>query len=151
MTIDSNTALYDDVTSTSVYTGNVVSIQGSLRVDSDKLVVYFKEGEADELVFTGNKAKFKQTPNEGDDDIIGEALTGKYYPKKNKLILINDAVVHQGNATYASNYIEYDSKNSMVKAGEKSSDAKRVHVTIMPKSKEPTPGFPAPAQGAGKP
>jgi lipopolysaccharide export system protein LptA len=139
ITIDSNTATYDDAASTSIYTGNVVSIQGSLRVESDKLVVYFKDGDAEKLVFTGNKAKFKQTPKEGDEDITGEALTGEYYPKKNLLILIEDATVWQGNGTYSSNLIEYDSRSSVVKAGETASDAKRVHVTLQPKSKEKKP------------
>lgn len=133
ITIDSNTATYDDATQTSTYTGNVVSIQGSIRVNSDKLVVYFINGEVNKLVFTGNRAKFKQTPSEGEDDITGEALTGEYYPKKNLLILIDEATVWQGNATYSSKLIEYDSKSSLVRAGEKSSDAKRVHVILKPK------------------
>ena len=119
ITIDSNTATYDDVTATSIYTGNVISIQGSIRVNSDKLVVYFVEGDAEKLVFTGNKAKFKQTPNPGAEDITGEALTGEYYPKKNLLKLIDDATVWQGTATYTSDLIEYDSKRSIVKAGDK--------------------------------
>ena len=136
ITLDSNTATYDDASETSIYTGNVISIQGSLRVESDKLVVYFKDGDADKLVFTGNKARFKQTPKEGDDDITGEAMTGEYYPKKNLLVLIENATVWQGTGTYSSELIEYDSRNSVVKAGETSSDAKRVHVTIQPKSKE---------------
>lgn len=138
ISIDSNTATYDDVTATSTYTGNVISVQGSIRVNSDKLVVYFVEGEAEKLVFTGNKAKFKQTPEEGKDDITGEAFTGEYFPKKNLLVLINQAVVWQGNATYASDLIEYDSKRSIVKAGEKTSDAKRVHVLLQPKQKSET-------------
>jgi lipopolysaccharide export system protein LptA len=135
ISIDSNTATYDDVTATSTYTGNVISVQGSIRVNSDKLVVFFLDGEANKLVFTGDKAKFKQTPSEGDEDITGEALTGEYYPKKNLLILIDEATVWQGNATYKSDLIEYDSKRSIVKAGEKSSDAKRVHVLLQPKQK----------------
>jgi lipopolysaccharide export system protein LptA len=134
ITIDSNTATYDDGTGTSTYTGNVVSVQGSMRVNSDKLVVYFKNGDAEKLVFTGSKAKFKQTPSAGSEDITGEALTGEYQPKKNVLLLTGDATVIQGNATYSSNLIEYDSKNSIVKAGEKSSDNKRVHVTLKPKA-----------------
>jgi lipopolysaccharide export system protein LptA len=136
ITIDSNTATYDDVTATSTYTGNVISIQGSIKVNSDKLVVYFVNGDAEKLVFTGNKAKFKQTPNPGAEDITGEALTGEYYPKKNLLLLINQATVWQGNATYTSDLIEYDSKRSIVKAGEKASDAKRVHVLLKPKQKK---------------
>jgi len=134
--IDSNTATYDDATATSTYTGNVISVQGSIRVNSDKLVVYFVNGDAEKLVFTGNKAKFKQTPSVGAKDITGEALTGEFFPKKNLLILINDATVWQGDATYSSDLIEYDIKTSLVKAGEKSSDSKRVHVILKPKAKE---------------
>jgi len=139
ITIDSNTATYDDAGATSTYTGNVISIQGSIRVNSDKLVVYFVDGDAEKLVFTGNKAKFKQTPSEGGEDITGEALTGEFYPKKNLLVLKDDATVWQGNATYSSNLIEYDIKTSLVKAGEKASDANRVHVILKPKAKEQQP------------
>ena len=133
ITIDSNTATYDDASGTSTYTGNVISVQGSIRINSEKLVVYFVNGEADKMVFTGNKAKFKQTPNEGEEDITGEALTGEYYPKQNLMVLIKEATVWHGNGTYSSDRIEYNSKTSVVKAGEKSSDAKRVHVLLKPK------------------
>jgi lipopolysaccharide export system protein LptA len=144
--IDSNTATYDDVTATSTYIGNVISVQGSIHVNSDKLVVYFVNGDAEKLVFTGNKAKFKQTPSEGGEDITGEALTGEFYPKTNLLVLINDATVWQGNTTYSSDYIQYDIKTSLVKAGEKSSDSKRVHVILKPSPKEqkPAPEKPTP-------
>ncbi|WP_020564996.1 lipopolysaccharide transport periplasmic protein LptA [Methylosarcina fibrata] len=136
ITIDSNTATYDDKAQVSIYTGDVISIQGSIRVNSDKLTVYFVNGEADKLVFTGDKAKFKQTPEVGKEDITGEALIGEYYPKKNLLILKNQAVVWQGTGTYASDYIQYDIKTSLVKAGEKDSDDKRVRVVIKPKPKQ---------------
>lgn len=136
ITIDSNTATYDDSKAISIYTGNVISVQGSIKVNSDKLVVHFVDGDAEKLVFTGNKAKFRQKPNEGEEDITGEAMIGEYYPKKNLLILIDDATVWQGNATYSSKLIEYDSKNSVVRAGEKSSDSKRVRVILKPKPKE---------------
>ena len=134
--IDSNTATYDDAKAISIYTGNVISIQGSIRVNSDKLVVYFINGEADKMVFTGNLAKFKQTPKEGDQDITGEAYTGEFYPKKNLLILIGHATVRQGGGVYSSDMIEYDLKTSLVKAGEKDSASKRVHVVLQPKAKE---------------
>jgi lipopolysaccharide export system protein LptA len=138
ITIDSNTATYDDKTATSVYTGNVVSIQGSIQVNSDQLVVYFKDGDAEKLVFTGKKARFKQTPNPGAKDITGEALTGEYYPKKSLLVLIDEATVWQGTGAYSSKLIEYDSRNAVVKAGNKASDKERVHVVIQPKDKKTT-------------
>ncbi len=136
ITIDSNTATYDDKAAVSIYTGNVISIQGSIKVNSDKLVVHFVNGDAEKLVFTGTPARFKQTPSPGKDDIIGDALIGEYYPKKNLMILINNATVKQGNGTYASDYIEYDINTSLVKAGDKSTNSKRVRVTLQPKAKK---------------
>ena len=133
--IDSNAATYDDNTGVSIYTGNVVSTQGSLKVWSDKLVVYFKDGDVDKLVATGKPARFQQTPDRG-GDITGKALTGEYYPKQNLLILIKEAVVWQDGNTYASDIIRYDSKNAIVKAGEQESDAKRVRVILKPKSEK---------------
>lgn len=148
--IDSNTATYDDVKAISTYTGNVISIQGSIRVNSDKLVVYFIEGEADKMVFTGNPARFKQTPHEGDPDITGEALTGEYYPKKNLLVLIDKATVWQGSGAYSSDFIEYDLKTSLVKAGEKASATKRVHVVLQPKNKQPPVSAQQPPKGSNQ-
>ena len=134
--IDSNTASYDDQKSVSIYTGNVVTIQGSLHINSDKLVVHLKNGEIEKLVFTGKPAKFRQLPGEGKEEIHGEGLTGEYYPNQNKLKLIEEAVVTQGNNSSSSRLIIYDSKNSVIKAGEKSSDRKRVRTVFKSKSKE---------------
>ncbi len=135
--IDSNGATYDEKSELSTYTGNVVATQGSIRVNSDKLVVHFKEGEAEKLVFTGKAAKFKQTPSAGAKDVTGQASTGEFYPKRNLLVLIDDATVFQGNGTYSSDYIEYDIKTSLVKAGDKNTASdnskQRVHVVIQPK------------------
>jgi lipopolysaccharide export system protein LptA len=136
ITIDSNTATYDDLTSTSTYAGNVVSVQGSIVVHSDKLVVFFVNGDADKLVFTGNKAKFKQTPSIGAKDITGESFIGHFFPKTNQLVLIDNATVWKDDGIYASDLIEYNTSTSLVNAGEKASDTKRVHVILKPKNKE---------------
>jgi lipopolysaccharide export system protein LptA len=133
--IDSNTATYNDKKAISIYTGNVVTVQGSLHIESDKLVVYLNNGSVDKMVFTGKPAKFRQLPGEGKEMIHGEGLTGEYYPSENKLILIEEAVVSQGNNRSASRIITYDSKNSLIKAGEKSSDSKRVHSVFKPSKK----------------
>ncbi len=130
--IDSNTATYDDKKQTSIYTGNVVTVQGSLKVWSDKLVVYLKNGGISKLVATGDPARFEQIPSKGAEKIKGEALIGEYYPNKNLLILKKKAIVRQGAHKTVSELIRYDSRNSLVKAGEKSSDSKRVHSVFIP-------------------
>jgi lipopolysaccharide export system protein LptA len=108
-------------------------------VNSDKLVVHLKDGAPEKLVFTGKMAKFKQTPSQGSADITGQAETGEFYPKRNLLLLINNATVWQGSGTYSSDFIEYDIKTSLVKAGDRDDDdnannsKQRVHVVIQPK------------------
>ena len=138
--IDSNSATYDEKSQLSIYTGNVIATQGSIRVNSDKLVVHLKDGAPEKLVFTGKMAKFKQTPSQGSADITGQAETGEFYPKRNLLLLINNATVWQGSGTYSSDFIEYDIKTSLVKAGDRDDDddnannsKQRVHVVIQPK------------------
>lgn len=133
ITIDANAATYDKARAISTYMGNVIFTQGSIHIHSDKLMVYFVKRIVDKLVFTGQKARFQQLPNPGADATTGEALIGEYYPKQNLLVLIDGAIVRQGNTTHTSDLIEYDSMSAVVKAGDKTSGAKRVHSLFMPK------------------
>jgi lipopolysaccharide export system protein LptA len=134
--IDSDSATYDEAKGISTYSGQVISTQGSMKVNSDDLVVYTKDGEITQLIWTGNPVHLKQTPEEGKDDVTGESQRAEYYPDQSLLVLIKKATVWQGDMTYSSELIKYDIKNSMVKAGEKSSDSKRVHVKMEPKAKK---------------
>jgi len=134
--IDSDSAIYDEKADISTYIGNVKATQGSIKIDGDKLVVYLKDGDIVKLVATGTPSHFEQLPQEGKDKIYGEGLTNEFYPEKNLLIFMKKASVRQGDATQSSDYIEYDTKNSLLKAGEKSSDGKRVHSVIKPKAKK---------------
>lgn len=133
--IDSNTATYDEKAQTSTYTGNVVATQGSLKIESNQLVAHLKDGSIVKLVATGSPARFKQLPAQGKDEIHGEGLTGEFYPDESRLVLIKNAIVSQGDFRQASDLISYDTKNSLLTAGEKTSDAKRVHSVIKPKPK----------------
>jgi lipopolysaccharide export system protein LptA len=135
ITIDSNSAIYDEKNSLSTYYGNVISVQGSLRVKSSKLVAHLRDGDVDKLVWTGKPARFKQTPEGDKEEINGNALTLKYYPDKALFVLIKDAVVIQGTSTYKSDLIKYDTRNSVVRAGDRNTDNKRVRVILKPKKK----------------
>lgn len=133
--IDSNNAVYDEKAETSTYVGNVVATQGTIRIDADQLVVHLKNGNIGKLVATGKPSRFKQLPGVGKEEMHGEGLINEFYPEKNLLIFKQQASVWQGEAKQSSDYIEYDTKNSLLKAGEGSSDGKRVHSVIKPKPK----------------
>lgn len=134
--IEADGATYDDKTGVSVYTGQVEVTQGSMLLNSDKLVVYTKDRKPYKFVATGEPVTFKQTPKPGAEDVHGRALTAEYYTDTELLVMIEKAVVWQGKDTYASERIEYDRKNAIVKAGQASSRGKRVHITLHPKEKE---------------
>lgn len=141
--IDSDKATYDEKAETSTYIGHVVATQGSIRVDSDQMVVYLKQGAIDHMIANGNLAKFKQLPAEGKEEMHGEGLVIEFYPDKNLMIFKQNATVWQGDAKQSSEYIEYDTKNSLLKAGENNAEGRRVHSVIKPKT-----AAPAPANGA---
>lgn len=134
--VDSNNAVYDEKSEVSTYTGNVVATQGTIKIDADQLVVYMKDGGISKLIATGKPSKFKQLPAVGKEEIHGEGLVNEFYPEKNLLIFKQNASVWQGDAKQSSDLIEYDTKNSLLKAGESSGDGKRVHSVIKPKPKK---------------
>lgn len=134
--IDSNVATFDDKTGISTYAGNVVTVQGNLKINSDKLVVYLEKNNIEKLVFTGKPMKFRQQLKKGKDEILGQALVGEYYPKKNQLLLIGNAMVSQGSNQSTSELISYDSKNLLIQAGERYSKSKRVRSIFKPKAKQ---------------
>lgn len=136
ITIDSNSAVYDEKKGLSTYYGNVISVQGSMRVNSDKLVAYLRDGDVVKLVWTGKPARFKQKPEGDKEEINGKALTLEYYPNKDLFILIKEAVVTQGTNTYKSDLIKYDTRHSVVKAGDRKTDNNRVRVILKPKKKQ---------------
>ncbi len=134
--IEADGATYDDNTGNSIYTGNVEVTQGSMLLNSDRLIIYTKSRRPYKIVATGQPVTFKQTPKPGDEDVHGKSLKAEYYVDSELLVMINHAVVWQGENTYASERIEYDRKNAIVKAGQASSNGKRVHITLHPKEKE---------------
>lgn len=134
--IEADAATYDDNTGVSVYTGRVEVTQGSMWLKSDKLVVYTQQRKPYKYVATGDPVTWKQTPNTGTEDLHGRSLTLEYYSDTELMIMIEKAVVRQGEDTYASERIEYDRKYAIVKAGQASSNGKRVHITLHPKKEK---------------
>lgn len=132
--IEADAATYNDNTGDSVFTGNVEVIQGALTANSDKMTVYTKDKKPYKIISIGTPVSFVQKQKPGEDDIHGESLRSEYFLDTGLLIMIDKAVVRQGQNTYASDRIEYDKKNAIVKAGQASSSGKRVHITLGPQS-----------------
>lgn len=132
--IEADSAFYDEKTGTSTYTGNVILDQGDLHITADKVIATSNQGKLVKVVAYGKPVRFKQAPKPGKEAISGVAKQAEYLVDREYIILIKEAVVHQGENSYASDRIEYDQINGIVKAGETTSNSKRVKIILHPKT-----------------
>ena len=152
--VEADTAELDDAKKISVYRGNVIVTQGTIRMTGDVMTVHQTEdGDLDTLILEGRPATYRQLPEKTAVYDEAEALRMEYYELRNYVILIRQAIVTQEGLKFSGNRIEYDTAQSKVKAwSEKTAgDAgtkpagtgERVKIIIKKKDKPEEPGTPA--------
>ena len=124
----------------SLYQGNVQFTQGSLRVTGDEVTVFLQGDVLSKVIVIGNPATLIQKPDHREEPVNSKARRMEYDAKKEVVYLIDNAEVQQGPNSFAGNYIEYDTRNSMVSARKGKADDSRVHVIITPPKKETEEG-----------
>lgn len=146
--IEANAAELDDQKGVTVYTGNVVVTQGSIRMTGDKMTVYYtKDNDLDTVIMLGQPATYRQLPDKSEINDEAEALRMEFYNLKNLIVLIDNALVTQEGLRFSGSRIEYDTENSKIRArgtadatatddGAPTQSSGRVKITIQPKKKE---------------
>jgi lipopolysaccharide export system protein LptA len=89
---------------TSVYTGNVVITQGSIRITADRATLTLENGKLQKALIVGKPATFFQAREDG-QPIRGHARQIHYDTGANTVELTDDAKVHQGDQLITANYI----------------------------------------------
>lgn len=145
--VTADRAELDDIKKVSIYTGNVIVIQGSIRMTGDKMTVYHTgDDELQTLIMEGQPATYRQLPDNSSVYDEAEALTIEYHELKNLAILIEQAKIRQERSNYSAKRIEYDTLKSLVKAwGDVShkldddgepEQKERVKIILKPKKKD---------------
>lgn len=129
--LEADGADIDEGKKLSIYSGNVVLIQGSIRITADRLEVQGNLSEADKIVAYGNPVTFTQKPDKG-LPFKGRSQKAVFHTNSDKLHLIDKAVLAQGDNRFASDRIVYDRKQALMKAGASAQGKRRVSVTINP-------------------
>ncbi len=119
----------------SFYQGNVQFTQGSLRVNGDEVTVFLQGDTLSKVIVIGNPATLVQQPDHRQELVNSKATRMEYDANKEIVYLIENAEVQQGPNSFAGDYIEYDTRNSMVSARKGETDDSRVHVIITPPEK----------------
>jgi len=114
--IEADAGELDDIKNISIYTGDVITTQGTIYMTGDKMTVYYTEdGEMDYMIMHGRPATYKQLPDDSSVYDYAEALTIEYYELKEYTILIEEALVTKEGLRFSADRIEYDTRLSQVK------------------------------------
>lgn len=130
--LEADRAQYDQKTGVSTYQGNVIVIQGSMRLTSDIMTVYTKDGAVQAIKATGNPATFRYLPTVDSEEVNGVGQQVDYDALKGVIVVTESARFTQGQDVFTGERVEYDINTDVVKAG--GGDGDRVKFIIQPKS-----------------
>lgn len=130
--ITADEAQYNQQTGEGVYNKNVLIKQGSLEIKADNAIFYMENGELSYVKAKGNLIHIQYLPEKDKPWVYGEGQNLEYYPKKNELILMNNAKITQDKDIVTANKIIYDTASKKITAKGRSNHD-RVNFTIQPK------------------
>ncbi|RUQ37988.1 MAG: lipopolysaccharide transport periplasmic protein LptA [Candidatus Competibacteraceae bacterium] len=128
----------DQKTGISVYEGNVVITQGSMRLTADTVTIYVKDNNFQRMDATGNPANLRYKQAVDKPEIQGTSPRVEYDVEGAKVIMSGGARLVQGQDTFTGDRVEYDLKNDMVRA-RGAGDNGRIQFILQPRAAETAP------------
>lgn len=113
--IEADDTTIDFRTGKRTFIGNVIVIQGSLRIKADKVIANYKEGQIINATAWGKVARFKSRPDGKPDDVEGSAEKIFVNQQNNTLTLTGKARLKQGYNTADGETIVYNMANDTLK------------------------------------
>jgi lipopolysaccharide export system protein LptA len=140
--IQANSAERSGKNGTTVYEGNVVIQQGSLKLDADKVVIYSKDNKVSHIIATGNPAHFEQKPNKDDPVIHARGNIITYHLDQERIRLEESASLVREGSRVKGEQIDYFITEEVVKAQGNNGEnpnigqpKERIEVVILPSKK----------------
>ncbi len=138
--ITADSATRNDQTGITVYKGDVLLTQGSMKVIGDSIELRQSGTRVSTIIAKGSPAEFQQRPEAGKEvtHAYGEVLD--YNIRTKELEITGQAKISQGSDSFSGNRIIYDMNRSTVNAfGDNSANGQRVQMIIQPKAAAQVP------------
>jgi lipopolysaccharide export system protein LptA len=116
----------------SIYSGNVVLIQGNIRMTADMVTVQSSEGKLTQIIARGKPVTYHEKNQPNGEDISGEANLLEYHAVEDRILLLDNAKLSQGGTEFSGNRIEYNIATDVVTAEVSKTGKERVQVIIQP-------------------
>lgn len=108
--VEADKVTLDDLTKVSTFEGNVILIQGTMRIVGDRVVVRQEKDGARFATAWGKPVTFRQKLDNSEDYVDGVADRIEYDGRADKIELFNKASLHRGQDELHGNYISYEAK-----------------------------------------
>jgi lipopolysaccharide export system protein LptA len=139
--IQADAAMVDERAGTSVYRGNVIIQQGTLKVTAEEVEIFTSDSEIIQIIAkadqkSSNLAHYQQQLNANNDRVSAEAKKITYLVQEERLHLAGDAKLQQIDDEFEGELLYYDLAKGIVNlsAGGKND---RINMTISPKKSNP--------------
>lgn len=134
ITVDSDSAESDESKGITTYSGNVVMQQGSMRIDADEIIIHNDRNKVTQIVALGKPAKYQQKPSPKEGLVIAKARRLEYNIAQGSLHLVDNASLQQEGTSLSGSRIDYDVRESVVRAGGDADQKERVKMVIPAKA-----------------
>ena len=135
--IEADWAEADDQEGTSVYKGDVLITQGSLRISGDTVTIYYNASrDLTRMIAVGQPARFQQLPDGETEYQRAEATQMEYLALKDRIVLSGTARSWQGKDALSGDRIVFDTVDGRILVQGEAPPGKtpqRVRITITPK------------------
>ncbi|MCP5424588.1 MAG: lipopolysaccharide transport periplasmic protein LptA [Gammaproteobacteria bacterium] len=130
--LEADSGELDQKTGISVYRGNVVISQGSMRMEAATATIYFKDGRFERMEAVGKPVQLRYKPSVDKPEIQGYGQRVEYNASTARVVMTINAKVIQGKDSFTGDRIEYDLTKDQVKAN--SDKGKRIEFIIQPET-----------------
>jgi len=145
---DADKLTMDNAKKISIFEGNVVITQGTMRITADRVVITEDKDGQHHSSGTGRPATFHQKRDGLNEYVDGHALRFDYNGKTQRIELFEQAELIRGQDDVKGEYISYDTGTEFFKVnGNPSNEANgsgRVHAVIQPAQANNPPSAPNP-------
>lgn len=128
--ISADTVTVDQKTGVTRYQGDVVMLQGGLRIAADRVVVRYQQGEIQSLSAFGNPVTLRQRAQDGVPEMKASAARLQYSAADRVLHLYDQVALQQGDDVLHSAALHYDLGTNRLQA--EGDPQNRVYSVIQP-------------------
>ena len=151
---DADKLTLDNAKKISIFEGNVVITQGTMRITGDRVVITEDKDGMRHASGIGKPTTFHQKRDGVDEYVDGHSLRFEYDSKIERIELFEQAELKRGQDDVKGEYIAYDTATEFFKVnGNPSRDASgtgRVHAIIQPAQKGSSPSGSKSSAGSEK-